>query len=492
MVTRPTQIASFEEPPRSLDDRGTNDDDAQAARRRSAGTGGLHQSYVPEMPPLPRHHHRRRRYVTVRSKFLLSGGFAALWVTFSAWLAIPWILDTAKILSLIPAMILVTLLAFIPGGLVAFLLASILLDHQPRLTNEYPTGPVTVLIAARNEEASIGETVRYLAAQDYGGPLHIILVDNGSTDATSATVKAAAVEHDVEVTVLHETRPGKSLALNRGLEIVDTPVVITLDADTILQRSAIRLLMARHASAPDDVVAVAGSVLVRNSRAGFWTRVQEWDYFLGIASVKRMQGLFQGTLVAQGAFSLYETDAVRQVGSWPDAIGEDIVLTWKLLETGARVFYEPLAVAFTSAPEEFRAFARQRSRWARGMIEGLRTVPPWRQTRRFTRILTAVDLVIPLLDTAYVFAWIPGLVLACFGHFWLVGPMTLAVLPLTAMVYAVLFRRQWHDVFKPLGLVVRKNWVALAAFLLVYQIVMSTVSVKGYLEELAHRRRQWK
>jgi biofilm PGA synthesis N-glycosyltransferase PgaC len=59
--------------------------------------------------------------------------------------------------------------------------------------------------------------------------------------------------------------------------------------------------------------------------------MQEWDYFLGIASVKRMQGLYQGTLVAQGAFSLYRTQALRAAGGWPDAIGEDIVLTWRLI-----------------------------------------------------------------------------------------------------------------------------------------------------------------
>jgi cellulose synthase/poly-beta-1,6-N-acetylglucosamine synthase-like glycosyltransferase len=59
--------------------------------------------------------------------------------------------------------------------------------------------------------------------------------------------------------------------------------------------------------------------------------MQEWDYFLGIASVKRMQGLYQGTLVAQGAFSLYRTKALRAAGGWPDAIGEDIVLTWRLI-----------------------------------------------------------------------------------------------------------------------------------------------------------------
>ena len=126
------------------------------------------------------------------------------------------------------------------------------------------------------------------------------------------------------------------------------------------------------------------------------------------------------------------------------------------------------------------------------MIEGLRTVPPWQQPGLFSRVLTAIDIAIPFMDTAYVLAWLPGLVLACFGHFWLVGPMTLAVLPLTFLVYGLLFRRQWHDVFRPLGLQVRKNWLALAAFLLVYQILMSTVSVRGYAQELLRLRRKWK
>ena len=86
-------------------------------------------------------------------------------------------------------------------------------------------------------------------------------------------------------------------------------------------------------SAPADTAAVAGTVLVRNSRVNILTRVQEWDYYLGIAAVKRMQGLYQATLVAQGAFSLYLTEEVRRVGGWPDAIGEDIVLTWRLMES---------------------------------------------------------------------------------------------------------------------------------------------------------------
>jgi biofilm PGA synthesis N-glycosyltransferase PgaC len=207
--------------------------------------------------------------------------------------------------------------------------------------------------------------------------------------------------------------------------------------------------------------------------------------------VKRIQGLFQGTLVAQGAFSLYRTDDVRAVEGWPDAIGEDIVLTWQLMRRG-RIYYEPLAVAFTSAPEPLRGLVRQRSRWARGMLEGLRTVPPWRQRRAMARAMTSIDLVIPFLDVAYVFVWLPGLVLACFGYFWFVGPMTVAVLPMTMFVYGLLLHFQRRRVLEPLGLVHRRNALAFVIFLVFYQALMSATSVYGYAQELFGRKRSWK
>jgi biofilm PGA synthesis N-glycosyltransferase PgaC len=150
-----------------------------------------------------------------------------------------------------------------------------------------------------------------------------------------------------------------------------------------------------------------------------------------------------------------------------------------MLRNGARVYFEPLAVAFTGAPEGFTGLARQRSRWARGMIEGLRSVPPWRQKRSPVRLLTTIDLAIPLLDAAYVFLWIPGIVLACFGFFWVVGPMTLAVVPLTLVVYSMLFHYQRRRVFEPLGLHVRRNLVGFFLFLVVYQLFMSVFSMVG-------------
>jgi biofilm PGA synthesis N-glycosyltransferase PgaC len=209
---------------------------------------------------------------------------------------------------------------------------------------------------------TIEETIAYIARQDYGGPISVLVADNGSTDGTQAIAEAFGAASGLDVRCIVEPRPGKCHALNTGLAAVETELVITLDADTLLHPRAVRQLVARLLSSPADVKAVAGSVLVRNSRDNLWTRMQEWDYFLGIASVKRMQGLYQGTLVAQGAFSLYRTQAVLAAGGWPDAIGEDIVLTWQLMRQGARVYYEPSAVAFTVAPARLVHFARQRAR----------------------------------------------------------------------------------------------------------------------------------
>src|ERR1700722_11958181 len=162
--------------------------------RQAGATGGINRSYLPGPTS-----HKRRRYMSVQAKFLSATAFSAVWVSFSVWLAIPWILDTASVVSLVPAIIIVTLLAFVPGGLVAFLLASILLDHQPRLTDEHPSVGVTVVIAARNESAAIGETIKYMAAQDYDGTLHVILVDNGSTDDTAIAASRVATEQGLSL-----------------------------------------------------------------------------------------------------------------------------------------------------------------------------------------------------------------------------------------------------------------------------------------------------
>ena len=83
--------------------------------------------------------------------------------------------------------------------------------------------------------------------------------------------------------------------------------------------------------------------------------MQGWDFRLGINGIKRMQAAYNSTLVAQGAFSAYWTEDLRAVGGWPDAIGEDIVLTWSIMaERGHRI--RALRTRGDCRPRRARAF----------------------------------------------------------------------------------------------------------------------------------------
>lgn len=432
-------------------------------------------------------------YLTVKTKFHISLAISIGWVVMSYIISKPWIDDLASVTSIWMAVIIITGVACVPGFMNAFLLSSLLLDKQPTMKESNPTDAVTLLIAAYNEQECIYNTLKYVKDQNYEGKINTIVIDNNSNDRTSTEVQRAKKELNMDVKLIFEGNPGKFNALNSGLKLVDTNYVITLDADTLIHKSAIRYLMARMKSSPSDVCAVAGSMLVRNSRGNLLARIQEWDYFLSISSIKRMQGLYQGTLVAQGAFSLYKTDVVIEVGGWSDAIGEDIVLTWKMLKLNNRVFFEPMAVAFTDVPTKLSHFIKQRSRWARGMIEALREVKPWNLPSAFYKFLTGMDLVIIFMDFSYTFFWIPGLILAVFfGKYYIVGPMMLLVMPLTLISFYILYRYQANVVFKTLELNVRKNFIGFTLFILFYQMLMSPVSLYGYLQELIGSKRVWK
>jgi poly-beta-1,6-N-acetyl-D-glucosamine synthase len=432
---------------------------------------------------------RRRAYVTRRLRIAATILAGTAWATVSFLIDLPWIGDLGHMITFPLALVLVLGIAIIPGYLNLQLLASVLLDRPKPLPRDLPDAPgVTILVAAYNESDDIERTLDALTAQDYPAGYAVVVIDDGSTDTTRDIVGAYA-SRDPRVSLLCSDHGGKSAALNHGLATARSPLIATVDADTLLVPSALRRAVTRLQI--DGMVACAGSVLARNSRQNLLARMQEWDYQLGITAVKRQQALLGGTLVAQGAFSVYRTDEVRAVGGWPDMIGEDIVVTWALLERGGVVGFEPTAIAFTTVPSDFPRFAIQRQRWARGMIEGLRTHGRELLRRRAYWVHGVVaDAIFPILDLSYSIAVPAGIVLACFGNFAIVGPLTLLVLPLNLLMSAALLHRE-RAVFSEVGIHFRRNRLGFLVYFLGYQLIMSPISCSGYVKELARARRVW-
>lgn len=415
---------------------------------------------------------------------------AAGWFAFSFWISRAWFKDLAQVVGVPLAFTIIIFVALIPGLLNVQLLVSIALDSPPALDFDITYPGITLLIAAYNEEENLRETFRGIDGQNYQGPIKIIIVDDGSTDDTVLLLEELA-EDRPNLRIVKAKHGGKAQALNEGLKAVSTELFVTIDADTFLHPQALTRLVARFISDPTRTAADAGSVLVKNSRASLMARLQEWDYFAAISSVKRQQGLYQGALVAQGAFSAFKTEAVREQHGWPSVIGEDIVLTWALLKSRYRVGYEPTAVGFTMTPTTLRGFLNQRKRWARGMIEGIkRHGDIVFKKPQMPAIFVGVDFLFPLLDSFFTFAFIPGIILALTGRFYIAGPLTVLVLPISVLIVLAMYWKE-KRVFDILGLKVRRNRFGALMYLLFYQFLMSPICVVGYAQEILGLRKKW-
>lgn len=430
------------------------------------------------------------RYVSVKQKFFLAFLGASFWFSLSIYLSLPWIRDLSQIVGFPLATAVVALIAIIPGFMNAFIMLSLVLDTRPIRQPTLNLPPVTVLVAAYNEEVQIRATVQSLLDQSYPGLIYITVINDGSTDGTRAALEPLLANSPrLEILDLDQNG-GKSAALNWALAKCKTELVITVDADCWIISDGVRHLVERLLSDPPDTQAVAGSILIRNSRENWITQAQEWDYFLGIASIKRIQSLFQGTLVAQGAFSLYRRTALQAVGGWPQTVGEDIVLSWRFLSLGYRIGHAEDACAFTICPNTLRQFIRQRQRWSRGLIEAFKDQPQLILKPRLSTMFIVWNALFPLMDLAYTIAFIPGIILAFFGIFWIVGPMTLALIPPSILLNQVMYG-QVIKTFHSENLRVRRNRYGFFVYILMYGIILQPANVYGYVSELFRLKKTW-
>jgi biofilm PGA synthesis N-glycosyltransferase PgaC len=373
----------------------------------------------------------------------------------------------------------------------AFLVVSLMLDRRPphaALPSRYPS--LSILIAAYKEEDNILGTLESIDRQGYPGNLQVIVINDGSPDATAERVRSVQAKYPwLDLLDLHKNG-GKAKALNAGLRHVKHQLVLTVDGDSYLYNNALKNIVERYMNDPVDTAAVAGCVLVRNSRLNWLSKVPEWDYFHGIASIKRIQSLFQGTLVAQGAFSLYRKSVLEDVGGWPDCVGEDIVLTWAMLKEGHRVGFCEDACAFTNVPATLPQFIRQRQRWSRGMIEAFKQHPGILVTPRLSTFFVYWNLLFPMLDLIFTVVFLPGLVLALLGHYWIAGPMTLVLLPLAGLINILMFS-VGRKMFDANGLAVRRNISGFLLYALVYSIILQPACLLGYVSELFKLKKSW-
>lgn len=422
----------------------------------------------------------------MKRKFFYTLLFASVWALIAILFAIGWASDVANYLPAIYTWWVIIGIALLPGFLMSGMFFSNLLHRK---VHSYPpvSEDTTVIMCAQNEEATIGAAIDSIKRQKYLGHIRLLVVDNCSTDATKSKIMTAASRSAAGCSIeyLYCETPGKCFALNYALGFVNTCRFLTVDGDTFLEENAVQRIM-NHLAAQGSAC-VAGSLFVHNAKESLFTRMQIYDYLVSIAAIKRYQGSYESTLVAQGAFSAYETAAVLRVGGWKECVGEDIVLTYRLLQQGYRSTYEPAAVGYTTVPKTLRGLYNQRKRWGTGMLEGLSAVKPWNQANGYSKYFTSLNFLIIYLDLAFLFGFVPGVILAFNGYFLFVGKLTLVALFVSVLLFSSVYRYQ-----KRLHIPFQNSLVGFFAFLLFFQLVQSTAAVHGYLAYLFRRPTTWK
>ena len=226
---------------------------------------------------------------------------------------------------------------------------------------------ITVLVPAYNEEKVICKTVDTLLASTIADRLEIMVIDDGSTDATTAVVRENYGTYP-QVKVHKKPNGGKASALNYGIQLAETDIIVAIDGDTMLLPDAIEILTNRMVDDP-SIGAVAGSVLVGNATS-LMTRFQALEYITSQNMDRRAFELINAIGVVPGCIGAWRKQALVEVGGFStDTLAEDADLTISIERRGWCVVSEAGAVALTEAPESLRGFMKQRFRWTFGMLQ---------------------------------------------------------------------------------------------------------------------------
>lgn len=232
-----------------------------------------------------------------------------------------------------------------------------------------PAGPlprVTLVVAAYNEASCIADKIANSLALDYPADRFELLIgSDGSDDGTDAIIAACP---DPRVKLSAAPRAGKTSVLNRCVPMATGDIVVLTDANTMLDRSAIRRLVQHFQD--EEVGAVCGKLKLYNPTRNDYEESAYWSYESLIKFYEGKRGAVMG---ANGG--LYAIRRQLFTALPPSTIVDDFVIPLRIMDNGYKVTYEAGAVAFEETTEDYAKEFGRRARIAAGNFQSLRLVP---------------------------------------------------------------------------------------------------------------------
>ena len=276
-----------------------------------------------------------------------------------------------------------------------------------KLLNKSHKQGISILVPCYNEKNTITSSIQNIKNMLSGYQnLEYIFINDGSIDDTLLELieKLELVEANgsydraifhqpvlnvyestiySNVYVLNKVNGGKADSLNAGINFAKNELIITLDADTLLDKDA--LLIVNEVFQEKDIIAGGGTINILQSqeytngkiqlkKVKMLIKLQIMDYLKGFMILKASLSRFNGLSVVSGAFGIFRKSLLQELGGYRVTIGEDMDITLKLQlyameNKGKRIVYIPNAIAYTECPSTWKDLFSQRIRWHKAYVD---------------------------------------------------------------------------------------------------------------------------
>ncbi len=232
---------------------------------------------------------------------------------------------------------------------------------------------VSCIVTCYNEGEEAKRCILSLAEQFYPGRIQIVAVIDGASQNKDTYEAAKYIKPIVDkmpdrdlVIIPKWKRGGRVSSLNAGLNLARGEIVMALDGDTSFDNNMVERAT-RHFEDP-NVIAVGGSLRVRNFKRNLITRLQAIEYLLSIQTSRTGLSAFNMVNNISGAFGVFRKRMLDTVMGWDTGSAEDLDMTIRIKKYFGRyknlkIIFDPEAIGHTDVPDTLKGFLRQRLRW---------------------------------------------------------------------------------------------------------------------------------
>ena len=224
---------------------------------------------------------------------------------------------------------------------------------------------ISVIIPTFNGGSGLNRSIASLHRQTLR-PIEIIVVDDGWTDETRAVAEHTRALGLVDMVICHGTRCGRSAAINAAARFASGDLLLTVDADTEFERSAVARLAAVFGD--PRVGGASCNIAIRNESNSLWTGLQSVEYLMSITAGRSLLDVVDAIACLSGACSMYRRETFLRQGGLDVGPGEDLEYSLRLRRLGYLIRFVPDAWAETDGPAKGISLLRQRARWDRDAL----------------------------------------------------------------------------------------------------------------------------